>query len=322
MELRHLRYFVVVAEELHFGRAARLLHMSQQPLSRQIRNLEAELEVQLFHRTKRTVRLTAAGEAFLREAQKVLAQAKHAVATAKRVDRGEVGLFQVAFSGIVLNGILPAVVRQFKQQFPHIHLELKRVQTNEQVKALIDGEIHAGLLHPPVDKSLLSYEVIHREPLYIAIPGTHPLAQDAPSPVSIRAIAGEPLVMIPRKRGPVLYDSIVAFCQQNGYSPNIVQEAFPQLTILGLVAAGVGLAIIHASAWQIGQRGIVMRPIVEETPVVESAIAWRTDTVHPALPHFLSVARELSQVNFHMRPFDAQGSHPIEHRLPTARPQE
>ena len=302
MELRHLRYFVAVAEELHFGRAARRLKISQQPLSRQIRNLESELAVQLLHRTKRTVRLTATGEAFLKEAQKVLNQADYAVSVARRTSRGEVGLFRIGFSGIVLNGILPAIVRQFKLQFPDVHLDLTRIQTNEQVKSLIEGEIHAGLLHPPFDTSLLSYEVIHREPLLAIIPDIHRLANDAPLPISIEKLSAEPLVLFPRKIGPVLYDAIISFCQRANFSPNVVQEAFPQRTILGLVAAGIGITITHASAWQIRQQGVA-RPIVEKTPVVETAIAWRSDTLHPALSNFLEVARSLSQDSFLMLPF-------------------
>lgn len=303
MELRHLRYFVAAAEELHFGRAARRLHMSQQPLSRQIRNLEDELEVQLFHRTKRTVRLTAAGAAFLREAQKTLTQAEYAMSIARRVNNGESGLFRVGFSGLVLNGVMPAIVRQFKASFLDVHLELTRIQTNEQVKALIEGEIHAGLLHPPIDTASLSYEVIYKEPLLAVIPDTHPLAKDAPLPISVTAFAQEPIVIFPRKLGPVLYDSILRFCQEAGFSPNIAQEAFPQRTILGLVAAGVGSTLIHATAWQIRQQGTVTRQLIEQTPMVQTAIAWPSDTMHPALPHFLKVARELSQVDFHMVPF-------------------
>ena len=303
MELRHLRYFVTVAEELHFGRAARRLHMSQQPLSRQVRNLEEELAVQLFFRTKRTVRLTPAGAAFLREAQKVIDQANYAVSIVRRVSKGESGLFRVGFSGLVLNGVMPAIVRQFREQFPDVHLELTRIQTNEQVKALVEGEIHAGLLHPPMDTASLSYEVIYKEPLIAIFSETHPLAKDAPLPISIKAFIQEPIVIFPRKIGPVLYDSIIHFFQKAGFSPNIAQEAFPQRTILGLVAAGMGSTLIHASAWQIRQQGIVTRQLVEQTPVVQTAIAWPTDTMHPALPHFLKVARELSQVDFHMRPF-------------------
>ena len=293
MELRHLRYFVAVAEELHFGRAANRLHMAQQPLSRQIRNLEAELEVQLFHRTKRTIRLTEAGEAFLTEVRKTLAQAEHAVAVAQRVDRGESGRLQVGFTGPILNSVLPAVVRQFKHRFPDLHLQLTRLPTNEQVNALLNGGLHVGLLHPPIDTPLLMQEVIYHEPLIAVIPDIHPLAKDTLDPISVKNLAHEPFILFPRQVGPVLYDSIISFCQQAGFSPTVTQEAFPQQTILGLVAAGLGVSLIHASAQHIRQQGVTVRSLLEITPVLESAIAWRADTTHPALLRFLNVVRAL-----------------------------
>ncbi|MBE7380454.1 MAG: LysR family transcriptional regulator [Leptolyngbya sp. SIO1E4] len=293
MELRHLRYFVTVAEELHFGRAAHRLHMAQQPLSRQIRNLEDELGVQLLHRTKRTVRLTEAGEAFFQEAQKTLAQATHAVTVAQQVSRGETGQLQVGFTGPILNCALPAIVRQFRGRFPDIHLKLIRLSTNEQVKALLAEELHVGLLHPPIDTVRLSQQVIYREPLMALLPDMHPLAQDAPEPISVKNFANEPFILFPRQVGPVLYDSIISFCRQAGFSPTIIQEAFPQQTILGLVATGLGISLIHASIQQIHQQGVTVRPLIEATPILESAMVWCSDTAHPALPRFLDIVREL-----------------------------
>ena len=294
MELRHLRYFVTVAEELHFGRAAHRLHMAQQPLSRQIRNLEDELAVQLFHRTKRIIRLTEAGEAFLPEARKTLAQADYAVAVAQRVSRGEAGRLYIGFTGPILNRVLPAVVRPFKQRFPDIHLELKRLQTNEQVKALLDGEIHVGLLHPPIDASGLRHEVIYHEPLIAVLPDIHPLAKGAPNPISVQTLANQPFILFPRQVGPVLYDAIISFCQQAGFSPRVIQEAFPQQTILGLVATGLGVSLTPASAQHIRQQGVTVRPLIEVTPILESAMAWRSGATNPALARFLDIARELS----------------------------
>ncbi|MEO0826803.1 MAG: LysR substrate-binding domain-containing protein [Cyanobacteria bacterium J06639_16] len=294
MELRHLRYFIAVAEELHFGRAAQRLHIAQQPLSRQIRNLEDELATLLFHRTKRTVRLTEAGQAFLHEAQKTLAQAEHAIAIAQRIGWGEAGHLQVGFTGPILNSVLPMVVRQFKQRFPDIHLTLKRLQTNEQVKALLDGELHVGLLHPPIETPLLLQDVIYREPLIAALPDSHPLAIDAPHPISVKNLANEPFILFPRQVGPILYDAIISFCQQAGFSPNVIQEAFPQQTILGLVAGSLGVSLLHASSQHIRQQGVTVRPLLEATPILESAIAWRSDITHPAVPQFLNTVRELA----------------------------
>ncbi|NEQ47343.1 MAG: LysR family transcriptional regulator [Leptolyngbya sp. SIOISBB] len=299
MELRHLRYFVAVAEELHFGRAAQRLQMAQQPLSRQIRHLESELNVLLFHRTKRTVRLTEAGKAFWQEAQKTLRQAEHAIAVAQQVDRGEAGHLQVGFTGPILNSVLPAIVRQFTERYPDIHLELNRLSTAEQIDALLSQNIQVGLLHPPIDAPSLAQAVIYREPLIAAIPDIHPLAQDLSEPISVKALANEPFILFPRQIGPTLYDAIISFCQQSGFSPTVVQEAFPQQTILGLIASGLGVSLIHASVECIQQRGVVTLPLREITPQLESAIVWSTDTPHPALFKFLEVVQEICSHNPH-----------------------
>ncbi|ESA34878.1 family transcriptional regulator [Leptolyngbya sp. Heron Island J] len=293
MELRHLRYFLAVAEELHFGRAAQRLHIAQQPLSRQIRNLEDELGILLFHRTKRRIRLTQAGQVFLQETRKTLAQADHAVVMAQRVGQGVAGQLSIGFTGPMLNRILPTVVREFKQRFPEIHLSLQRLPTNDQVKSLLADEIHVGFLHPPIDASLLKQTVIYQEPMIALLPDFHPLAKDAPAPISIKSLANESFILFPRQVGPVLYDAIISFCQQADFSPNVVQEAFPQQTIMGLVAAGLGVSLIHASIQQIHQPGVVARPLIEPSPVLESAVAWRSDLPHPALTHFLELVQEL-----------------------------
>lgn len=292
MELRHLRYFVAVAEELHFGHAAKRLHMAQQPLSRQIRHLESELNVLLFHRTKRTVRLTEAGKAFWQEAQKTLRQAERAIAVAQQVDQGEAGHLQIGFTGPILNSVLPAIVRQFRHRYPDIHLELNRLSTEEQVTALLNQTIQVGLLHPPIAAPSLASEVIYREPLIAAIPDIHPLAKEVSEAISIKDLANEPFILFPRQVGPTLHDAITSFCQQSGFSPTVVQEAFPQQTILGLVASGLGVSLIHASVECIQQRGVVTRPIREITPQLESAIVWASDTPHPALCKLLEMTRE------------------------------
>ena len=294
MELRHLRYFVAVAEELHFGRAAERLHMAQQPLSRQIRNLELELGVSLFHRTKRTVRLTEAGQAFWGEAQKTLMQVEHAIAVAQRVGRGEAGHLQIGFTGPILNCVLPTIVRQFKHRYSDIHLQLQRLSTEEQINALRHGEIQVGLLHPPIDAPFLMQEVIYQEPLVAAMPDSHPLAQKPSQLISVKDLAREPFILFPRNIGPTLYDSIISFCQHAGFSPLVIQEAFPQQTILGLVASGLGVSLIHASVERIQQQGVVTKSLIEATPQLPSAIAWPANTTHPAVFKLLAVTRDIS----------------------------
>ena len=292
MELRHLRYFVAVAEALHFGRAAQELHMAQQPLSRQIRNLEEELAVSLFHRTKRTIQLTEAGQAFLQEARKTLAQADYAVTLAQKINRGEAGELKIGFTGPILNSVLPPVVRHFKRQFPNIHLELKRLPTNAQVEALLSGELHVGFLHPPIEAPAIRQEVIYQEPLVAVLPDNHQLTANVLEPISITTLAQEPFILFPRPIGPTLYDSIIGFCQRANFSPRVVQEAFPQQTILGLVAAGLGISLIHASVQSLQLQGVIFKPLLETTPILESAIAWPAAATHKALLNLLDVVRE------------------------------
>ena len=244
MELRHLRYFVAVAEELHFGRAAKRLCITQQPLSRQIKDLERELGVELFYRTKRTVRLTEVGEVFLAETRKTLQQAEYAVYLAKQAKQGKIGRLTIGFTGSALNIVLPAAIRQFKKLYPQIDLTLERLQTIEQVEALNNKQIDLGLLHPPIDDDTLILETIYLEQLVVALPDNHPLAKDTSVPISLKHLANEPFILFPRQFGSVLYDRIINLCQQAGFSPNIVQEAIPQQTILGLVAAGIGISLI------------------------------------------------------------------------------
>lgn len=293
MELRHLRYFVAVAEELHFGRAAQRLHIAQQPLSRQIRDLEAELQVQLFHRTKRTVRLTDVGQVFLIETKKILQQVEQAVLTAQQTSRGEIGQFAIGFTGPALNSVLPKIVRLFKERYPQVKLVLERLQTPEQVEALMSGQIQIGLLHPPIEDNTLVLETIHREGLVVVLPDIHQLAQEVSSPISIRELADELFILYPRHIGPVLYDRILSLCQQAGFSPKIVQEVAPQQTILGLVSAAVGVSLLHASAQVVAPAGVVIRELLEPTPVLELAIAWHPETTNPILSTFLAIVREV-----------------------------
>ena len=296
MELRHLRYFVAVAEELHFGRAAKRLHITQQPLSRQIQNLENELGVELFFRTKRTVRLTEVGEIFLKEAKKILEQSEYAVHLIKQAKEGEIGRITVGFTGSALNVVLPTAVRQFKKLYPQVELTLKRMQTLEQVEALHAREIDLGLLHPPINDDRLMLEIIYRESLVVALPDTHSLAKDAFGSISLQQLANESFILFPRYIGSILYDQIINLFQQAGFSPNVVQEAIPQQTILGLVAAGIGISLIHSSTRIIGRPGVVFKDLIEPTPVLETAISWSPNTTNLVLPYFSKIVRHINNL--------------------------
>lgn len=289
MELRHLRYFVAVAEELHFGRAAERLHMAQPPLSQQIRKLEDELGVQLFQRTQRRVQLTEAGQIFLQGARQMLAQAEQTVAAARRAGRGEIGSLTVGFVGSASYEILPAIMRRFHAWLPDVELILRELTTAQQVRALHEQRIQVGILRPPVASAGLAIKTFLKESLMIALPENHPLA-GLPR-IALSKLASERFIVFPRRLGPGLYQQIIDLCQQAGFSPQIAQEAIQMQTILGLVASGVGVALIPASAQPLRSDGVVYSEIEAANSFVEMAVAWREDETAPTLHVFLDAIK-------------------------------
>ncbi|NJM62436.1 MAG: LysR family transcriptional regulator [Oscillatoriales cyanobacterium RU_3_3] len=288
MELRHLRYFIAVAEELNFTRAAEKLHMAQPPLSQQIQQLESELGFQLFRRSKRTVALTEAGEVFFDEAQKILQQLDRAILLGQQTSRGELGQLTIGFVSSAAHNVVPAIVRAFRSQHPAVKLELRELTTDEQLQRLQDGRIDIGFVRPPVDESINS-EIVFEESLMVALPITHPMARR--DRVKLRSLSGEPFILFPRSLAPGLYDPIVSFCQQAGFSPIAAQEATQMQTIVSLVAAEIGIAIVPASMRNFERRGVVYKFLSEPSPMVSIALIWRKDP-SPAVQRFLETARQ------------------------------
>ncbi len=293
MELRHLRYFIAVAEELHFGRAAERLHIAQPPLSQQIRGLEAELGVLLFQRTKRRVQLTEAGRLFLDEARRVIAQADHAVRVAQRAHRGELGHLVVGFVGSATASVLPDILLAFRTQFPEVSLSLQEMTTTQQLRALHEERIHLGFLRPPIDDEHLALEIILQEPLLVVLPQSHVLARRRRIP--LRALAREPIVLPPRELGPGFQDQIVGLCQRAGFSPQIIQEAVQMQTVVGLVAAGMGVSLVPASVQTLRRHGVVYRSLQASSPRVDLAVAWRRGDPSVVVHTFLDVVRGVTQ---------------------------
>lgn len=286
MELRHLRYFIAVAEELHFSRAADRLHMAQPPLSQQIQQLEAELGVALLHRrTKRQVQLTEAGQVFLQAAYQLLAQLEQAVRATQRTGRGELGQLVVGFTSSVAYDILPSLLQRFREQYPSVRLVLQELTTSQQEQALRDGRIQVGFGHPPIDEDELNLVCILQEALVVALPDGHPLAQKPQ--VSVRSLANEPFILFPRPLGPGLYDQIVSLCQRANFSPQVAQEAIQMQTIIGLVSGGMGIALVPASMQNLQRAGVAYRPLQESTPLVETAVIWRKADPSPTVQAFL-----------------------------------
>jgi DNA-binding transcriptional LysR family regulator len=260
MELRQLRYFIAVAEELHFRRAAERLHISQPPLSQQIRALEDELGFELLTRSRRRVQLTPAGEAFLRDARVVLGELEGAVATARRIDAGQTGRLRVGFVGSALLSIVPGTVERFRASRPGVAIELRERSTVDQLRAVSAGVIDVGLVRPPIDDDgELRAQTVLRERTVAALPAGHALARLARVPLA--RLAAEPLVLFPRDQAPGFHDLLIAALASTGAGPRVVQYAPEMLTIIGLVAAGTGVSLVPASVSRLALDGVTYRPV-------------------------------------------------------------
>jgi DNA-binding transcriptional LysR family regulator len=290
MDLRHLRYVIVLADELHFGKAAHRLNISQPPLSRQIRLIEDELGVQLFHRTRREVRLTEAGQKFVDEARLVISQFDHATKAAIRADRGEIGRLTIG-TVPTQKALLTRCVRDFSCLFPDVHLEFQDACTEGQLVALSEGRIDVGFLVLPVyGRDSIVIDLASSEPMVLGMPKHHRLA--ASGRVRLQALADEPLIMLPRSHCTGFYDQIVKTCLNAGFSPRIVHEVTNIITGLSLVEAGLGLCLFPSSIDEYGHSGIVFRELTPAFPRVEHALAYRRNNVSIVLRSFITVARK------------------------------
>ncbi|MEH1853513.1 MAG: LysR family transcriptional regulator [Nostoc sp.] len=301
MELRHLRYFVTLAEELHFGRAAERLHIAQPPLSQQIRQLEKELGFELFHRTKRNVHLTEAGQVFLDEVQQIMRQLQQAIQIGQQTSRGEMGQLVVGFVSSAAYNILPTILRTFRSYVPGVSIELHELTTDQQLEWLRGGRMDVGFLRPPVEDNKFSCETIFQEPLMVALPEAHLLANQ--SDICWRSLANEPFILFPRILAPGLYDLIISLCQQAGFSPKVVQEAIQMQTIVSLVAAEMGIAIVPASLQNLQRIGVVYKTLQEPSPKVTFvadvgvaiAMIWRKDETSPTVLRLVEIVKQTAQ---------------------------
>lgn len=286
MDLRVLRYFVMLADTLHFGRAAAALSMSQPPLSRQIRAFEDELGVELFLREPRGVRLTPAGTALLPQARRLLREADALTEGARELAHGEVGVVRLGFISTAAHNVLPRVLPPFRRARPGIRLTLVEATTDAQLTGLRDDTLDAGLVVPPVPVPLRC-EVLLREPLIAALPR----ARRWPRRLPLETLADEPFILFPRRAAPGLYDLIVGLCAQAGFVPRIEQEAIQMPTIVSLVGAGMGVALVPASLARVRQTDVVYRPLAEPGPPMEVGLAWNEATPTPAVAAFVAHVR-------------------------------
>ncbi|KAF3997583.1 LysR substrate-binding domain-containing protein [Glaciimonas immobilis] len=294
IEMRQLRYFVAVAEEKHFGRAAIRLHMTQPPLSQAILALEIDIGTMLFARTKRSVALTPAGLALLPEARRILLQAGALPDLVRRAATGESGLLTLAFVSTADYSILPPLLREFREAYPHVKIDLREATSDLQLEQLAQGQIDAGLLIPPLpdqDKRGLDYLSLLSEPLILAAPSGHK-ALRTKGKISLHAVNDLPLIIFPRRISPGFHDTILACFRNAGQTPHIGQEAIQMQTIVGLVSAGMGCALVPQSVSNLKRPGVDYRDLEDATSLVETGLAWRKDNTSPVLQAFLDLLRK------------------------------
>ncbi|MGU1045754.1 LysR substrate-binding domain-containing protein [Pseudomonas aeruginosa] len=298
MELRHLRYFIAVAEELHFGRAAERLGISQPPLSQQIQALEEEIGARLFERTNRRVELTDAGRLFLDESRQVLAQVDKAVLLARRAHLGELGELKIGFtSSAPFTSTIPSSIHAFRKAYPDVHLDLQEMSSRQVLKALLEESLQVGVIRPLALPDAVHWVELFREPLVAVLRADHPLAAGSEDGLAIAALAEEPFVFFPRSYGTGLYDQVIALTRQAGFSPRIAQEASEAMTIIGLVSAGLGVSILPASFRRTRVDGVIYRTLSDPEATTAVWLVRRQNEGSPLALSFIDlVTREAASL--------------------------
>lgn len=288
MDLRQLSYFVAVAEELNFSRAAGRVHISQPPLSRQIAGLEKELEAVLFLRSAHGVELTRAGAALLPEARRMLSLAAAIRGVVNRAKRGETGSLRIGFVGSTIYTSVPLLLSRFRQLYPGVAVSVQQLTVARQTVMLKNREIDVGIIRQSFSDAKLATRSLFREALVLAIPAHHPLAAKK-GVVGLGEIVDEEFVFFSRSEAPVIHDQLVRMCQSAGFTPAIVQEAYPMSTVVGLVGAGVGIAFVPESMQRLNVQNVVYRDLRGGGAKTEIFLAWSVDNDSPTLKGFLDM---------------------------------
>ncbi|RNM24263.1 LysR family transcriptional regulator [Dickeya undicola] len=270
IELRHLRYFIAVAEELHFGRAAEKLHISQPPLSQQIQALEEKIGAQLLDRNNRNVRLTQAGELFLKEAWAIINQVNQAAERAARIQRGEIGELNIGFtSSAPFVKQVSRSLLQFRQHYPEVHIQMLEINTKQQIEPLLDGKLDLGVMRNNPLPEPLRHQLLLHEPMVAVVHEEHPLAAAPGGHISIQQLANEPFVFFAREVGTALYDEVLTLLKKYGITPYITQEVGEAMTIIGLVSSGLGVSLLPASFRRIRVDGVKYLSLQEKDAISE-----------------------------------------------------
>ncbi|HLS32515.1 MAG TPA: LysR substrate-binding domain-containing protein [Brevibacterium sp.] len=305
MELRHLRYFLAVAEERHFGRAAETLHMAQPPLSQQIRQLEAELDTRLFERTTRRVDLTEAGRLLVERATQILADVDSTVTDVAEVGRGAAGVLRIGFSGTATYRLMPEIVRLARHRLPNVRLQVVGEMLTPQMETgLLENRIDAAVLRPPIASPDIRLDEFEQTQLVVALPTDHPLAHER-GPLAASALSGEDLVSYPR--GSAVASVAAEISRQAGFRPRIVQEATETSTLIALVAAGLGLCVLPASSALPLSTATAIRPL-DPAVTIGLATGWRADDASPLVAAFIDLVRDAAAA---LRP---EARRPTDHR--------
>jgi LysR family transcriptional regulator, benzoate and cis,cis-muconate-responsive activator of ben and cat genes len=291
MEFRQFRYFIAVAQELSFSRAAKRLHVSQPPLSRQVSSLEEELGVRLLNRNKHKVSLTDAGSLFLIHAQDVVEGIETAATMARKVARGEIGRLVLGYGGVAAYTHVPTMLRRFREEYPAVKISLDQMPLVDQLDALRSRRIDIGFVLMPCAERAVSTELMTRDTLVVAVPPDHSLARQAG--VRTRQLASCDFVMFPRNKMVGYQRYIVDLCRRAGFMPNIVKEAHPMESLVGLVASGFGIAIVPAMAKRIQSANITYVPILDKNAYMDFGFAWNKDNLSPVLRQFMATARSV-----------------------------
>lgn len=294
MDLRHLRYFIAVVEEKSFLRAAARLHISQPPLSTQIKELERALDATLLDRSPRGVELTAAGRVFYAEARSILARVEHAKIATHRAAHGEEGTLTIGFISIADYSVLPPALKQFRTRFPAIDVQLHELTTDAQIRELLAERIDIGIALAPVEDAGLTFVPLHSEKLMIAIPDDHKLAQKG-GVVRLRDLADEQFVMVPRALAPGLHDLMLAFCRDCGFVPQVTQYAKQMQTVISLVSGGFGVALVPESLQNMHRTGVTYLQVREAAPNIQVGIIFRKNDRNPVINSFLVCTKEIAE---------------------------
>ena len=299
--LRSLRHFVAVAEELHFGRAATRLHMTQPPLSQSIQALEQELGIALFNRTNRSVSLTAVGALWLPHVRLILNKTEALPQVAKRLARGEIGTLRLSFVSTTVYGVLPEIVSRFSAAYPDVEITLQEATSNIQVQALLNNDIDAGLVIAPTHRDFppgLDYHQISSDPLIIAMPQKWLDEKDEigdAETINLRDMAHLPLILFPRESSPALHDLITGYYAHLGIEPLLGQQAIQMQTMIGLVSAGMGFALVPNSMRTLQRAGVVYKALTGDSPMMETGLVLHARNAPPSAHNLLQLAIQIRE---------------------------